>query len=80
MTSWYIWKHDVKYKFDIVVLHGIFLVFKFDKTPRNTKNEYRDQNKMAWFWMWACVKNILLIWEVQICYWFHDYYGHWIFH
>jgi uncharacterized membrane protein len=51
MTSWYIWIHDVKYKFDIVVLHGIFLVLKFDKTPRNKKNEYDDQIKMPWFWM-----------------------------
>jgi hypothetical protein len=26
-----------------------------------------------------CRKNIVDM-EVQICYWFHDYYVHWIFH
>jgi hypothetical protein len=45
MTSWYIWKHDVKCNFDIVVLHIFFLVFKFDKNPRNTKDECHDQIK-----------------------------------
>jgi hypothetical protein len=51
MTSWYIWKYDVKCNFDIVVLHIFFLLFKFDKNPRNKKMNTMIKEKWHGFWM-----------------------------
>lgn len=80
MTSWYIWKYDVKCNFDIVVLHIFFYYLNLIKIQEIKKwIPWSKKNGMV-FECWACVKKTFVDMEVQICYWFHDYYVHWIFH